>query len=692
LNTNKLKRTIGLVSATSIGLGAMLGAGIFVFPGLAGGDAGFAATISFFIGGIIALFTAACTAELATAMPQSGGGYFFISRSFGAFWGTLVGISQWIGLIFACGFYLVSFGEYALSFLEELNITWTISTKIFSFGFTLILLILNIGGTKKVGHIQNLMVISLTIILVLIFSYGLIDFFGFEDNATAFSEIAPEGTRSIFTTTALIFTSYLGFVQIANIGAEIKQPSKNLPWSLLGSVLIAMSLYIFIMVVCIVTFPQEELKKFGETATIEVARKILGNWGAIVVLFAGLLATLSSANASMISASRGVFALSKDKLISYKASIINKRFGTPHIALILVTVPVLIMLFRSRLEVFAEVASSLHLIIYAGICLSVIKLRITKPTWYIPTFRIPAAKIIAGLGFVSCLTLLFFMQKTSILISLGVLLLATAYYFLYVRRREIKLNSPEPPHIDSDFFNPSILIPVDISQEKKDLPMAILDAMPISKLLLLGFKETPEQSESEQSEEEFAKEGEKKLENIKNELEDAQINFESKLIFSNKIASQIKEIIKEEEPQFILTLRPIANLNQLVIPIYDLSQINTELNTIIYSLHSPKATKIKVLLFTEGEGDSSNEAQLKQAVKNQFSLININVYDYEVHEKEKASSKKFIQELPEKTDLLIWSEAEPSQLDFFLSIILEKESTEIASPIIMILKGKNKSN
>jgi len=83
---------------------------------------------------------------------------------------------------------------------------------------------------------------------------------------------------------------------------------------------------------------------------------------------------------------------------------------------------------------------------------------------------------------------------------------------------------------------------------------------------------------------------------------------------------------------------------------------------------------------------------LKQAVKNQFSLININVYDYEVYEKEKASSKKFIQELSEKTDLLIWSEVEPSQLDFFLSIILEKESTEIASPIIMILKGKNKSN
>jgi len=692
LDSNTLKRTLGLIPATSIGLGAMLGAGIFVFPGLAGGYAGFAAIISFFIGGIIALFTAACTAELATAMPQSGGGYFFISRSFGTFWGTLAGIAQWIGLIFACAFYLVSFGEYALTFLVELDITWGTSTKFWSFCFTVILLVINIAGTKKVGRLQNLMVISLTIMLVLIFTYGLIDFFGFEDRSTAFSEIAPEGMQSIFTTTALIFTSYLGFVQIANIGAEIKQPSKNLPRSLIGSVLIAMTLYIFIMLVCVVTFPQAELKNFGEMATIEVARKILGNWGAIVVLFAGILAALSSANASIISSSRGVFALSKDKMISKKTSKVNKRFGTPHIALILVAAPVAIMLIRSKLEIFAEVASLLHLIIYAGICLSVIKLRVTNPTWYIPTFRIPAAKAVAGFGAVSCLILAFFMKIESILISLGVLFLAIAYYFLYVRRKEIKLHTPKPPHIDASLLNPNILIPIDITQEKKDLPHAVLEAIPNAKLLLLGFKETPEQAQSEQSEEEFRKEGNKKLNNIINDLKEAQVNFDSKLIFSDKIESQIKQILEEEELQFILTLKPLSDFNQLVIPIYDLSQINRKLSTIIYTLHSNKPTKIKVLLFTKSEGGSSNEVQLKQAIENQLSVVNINVYDYEVYKKEKASSQKFIERISKKTDLIVWSEADPSQRDFFLSIILEKESKNITTPIIMILKKKASNN
>ncbi len=687
LNPGKLKRTIGLVPAASIGLGAMLGAGIFVFPGIAGGYVGFAAVLSFLIGGIVALAVAACTAELATAMPQSGGGYFFISRSFDRFWGTLTGIAQWVGLIFACGFYLVSFGEYALTFLEELNIKWNKGTQLFSFGFTLLLLVLNITGTKKAGRFQNFMVISLSMMLVLIFSYGLIDFFGFEDKSTAFSEFAPKGIKPIFTTTALIFTSYLGFVQIANIGAEIKQPGKNLPRALIWSVLIATGLYVFIMFVCAATFPHEELKKYGEIATIEAARTMLGKWGAIVLVFAGLLAALSSANASMISASRSVFALSKDGLITHKASKINKRFGTPHTALILVAVPIAIMLFRSRLEVFAEVASFLHLIIYAGICLSVLKLRATNPVWYVPTFRIPAAKIVAGFGAISCLILLGFMQMTSILLSGGVILLATAYYFLFVRKKNIALSTPEPPHIVVDLLHPRILILVDITQEKKDLPHAILEAMPISELLLIGYKETPEQTDSEQSEEEFGKEGEEKLDNIQKELEGAQIDFDSELIFSNDVASQIKKVIEEEELRFILTLKPLSALDQLLIPVYDLSQINSELGTIIYNFHSYQPTSIKVLLFTEEEGDSSNEARLKKAIENQLSLVNAHVDAYEVYRKDEESPEKIIRETSEKTDLVIWPEAAPSQRELFLNILLEKEPANISSPVIMILKG-----
>lgn len=86
------------------------------------------------------------------------GGYFFVSRSFGGLWGTVTGISQWVGLIFACSFYMVRFGEYVQTLLEELHIPWAGLTQIFSLVFTLLLLGINMVGTKEEGRFQNMMV------------------------------------------------------------------------------------------------------------------------------------------------------------------------------------------------------------------------------------------------------------------------------------------------------------------------------------------------------------------------------------------------------------------------------------------------------------------------------------------------------------------------------------------------------
>lgn len=686
--TNKLNRSIGLLSATSIGLGAMLGAGIFVFPGLAGGQSGPMAVFSFLIGGIIALFVAICTAELATAMPQSGGGYFFISRAFGKYWGTLTGIAQWIGLVFACAFYLLSFSEYVYALLKEMNLSWTWSIKIFAFGFTFILFVINIIGTKKVGKIQNLMVISLAIILVIIFSYGLIDFFGLKDHETAMSAIAPKGISSVFTTTALIFTSFLGFVQIANIGAEIKEPSTNLPKSLIGSVIIATLLYIFIMSATSLTFSLEELKQYGEVATVEVTRKLLGDWGAVITVFAAVLAALSSANASMISASRGVYAISKDKLLSPKASKVNKEFGTPHVSLMLVAIPIGLVLLRDRLEVLAEVASFLHLIIYAGICISVLKLRRSKPGWYAPRFRTPFVKVIAGTGATGCLVLPFFMENTSIYISLGIVALASLYYVFYIRTKQITLETPKPAYlIDKTSFSPKILIPIDVDKDKKDLPHNILDAMPVSKLLLLAFKEIPEQSDVEQSENEFKEEAKKKLESIQSELESSEINWESKIIFVKDINSKIKEIIAEKQLQFILLLKPIAELKRLVIPIYDSTQIRKNLSRTIYNIKKNTQAKIKVLICIEEGDDSIEENKLEENLEQELRALNISIDEHDTKTYEDESIEEFVQKSTQKSDLILWSQAKSTDTDFFINDILEKEPSERATPSIILLNS-----
>ncbi len=673
IKSDRLQRTIGLIPATAIGLGAMLGAGIFVFPGLAGGNAGFGAILSFLLGGGIALIVALCTAELATAMPESGGGYFFISRSFGVFWGSISGLAQWVGLLFACAFYLVSFGEYLVYFFKEMGLSFFDYRVGFSVSFTLLLLIINILGTKKVGRFQNFMVISLTLLLVLIFSYGLIDYLGLENKSPAFSSLAPNGPRSIFTTAALIFTSYLGFVQIANIGGDIKKPERNLPRSLILSVLIACSLYTFVMFICVVTFSPADLSTFGEVATIEVARKLLGSEGAIFILIAGVLAALSSANASMISASRGVYALSKDKLISPKASQLSPRFGTPHVALIIVALPILILVLRDQLEIFAEVASFLHLIIYAGICLSLLRLRLKNPKWFVPSFRLVWGKVLGAVGAFSCLGLLFFMQPASIWISLGILVLASLYYLFFLRMQEIELETPVPPYLEPKVLFPKVLIPVNLTSQPKDLPAEILSAIPLSRLLLLGFMETPEQSESEQSEEEYEEEAEVKLQGIQQQLTDSDIDFDTEFLFSHSVKEQLDRFVSDETLQFILLLKPLSELKRVLIPIYDRSQVTNKLSTFLYEVKSHKPVVIRVLLFVDSSEEAHSESQLRKVLGDQLSLVHVEVDAFSVYKRQETTPDEILRDTATQTDTIVWVEGRDADRDLFLDRITSED-------------------
>lgn len=680
---SKLKRTMGVIPATSIGLGAMLGAGIFVFPGIAGGYTGMGATLSFLIGGLIALFVSICTAELATAMPQSGGGYFFISRTFGGFWGTLVGIAQWIGLIFASAFYLVSFGEYAISFLDEMKVDWISTTWIFSLSFTLILLLINVIGTKGVGRVQNIMVVSLAVILVLIFSYGMIDYFGLSGKEIASDKFAPEGKLSIFTTTALIFTSYLGFVQIANIGGEIKKPSKNLPRSLIGSVLIAIVLYIFVMFVCTSTFEHDQLKNYGETATIEVARELVGNWGAILTVFAGILAALSSANASIISASRGVFALSKDGLIDKRVSDVNKRFGTPHIAVLLVTLPIAILLIKNELEVFAEVASILHLIIYGGICLSILRLRSNQPNWYVPTFKVPFYKPIAIIGALSCFGLVFFTKTSSLFYSLGVILIGVLYYLFFVRNKSLKLDHPRPPHVDMSILNADVLIPIPLEQEKKDLPLEILDSLTIKSALVVGYEETPEQSDPEQSEEHRRPDAEEKISSVVKRLNEKSIEVDERLIFQSNAKEQILKVIDENTPSFVLRLIPYSPLKKVTIPIEDPSQVNQKLATLIYKLEEHYKLDIKILLFSSDDKDATDKVdELRSDLHETFSAMNIDI-DRIIRLSEE-SPLDYFNEKAEPKHLFVWSQLPDDKESEINEFMFNFNDIKIESPVIVI--------
>jgi amino acid transporter len=429
----ELERSIGLVGGLSIGVGTMIGAGIFVFPGLAAGRAGPAAAGSFAIGAVIALLVALPASELATAMPKSGGGYYFISRALGTLPGAVVGISIWLGLVFATAFYLVGFGNYAAAVLAEAGVAVggipVVAPLALLFG--VVLTALNLFGTENAAKLQNYVVGLLLAILVVFLGYGGLDAVGVFGTASTPEQFLPFGPFPMFTTAALVFTSYLGFAQVATVAGDIKQPGRNLPLAMVGSVLLVGALYVATIFVATSAFGSDPLSRFGETAIVEVARAFGGGLGAIAILLAGLLATISSANASILSTSRAVFAISKDALIPRGASRMNLAYGTPHVALAMAGGPVLVLVALGEVEVLAEVASFLHLIMYGLICVALIAMRRDEPEWYDPDFRVPVYPLVAGIGALASFGLIAFMQPLSRRIGIAIMLAAAGWYKYY---------------------------------------------------------------------------------------------------------------------------------------------------------------------------------------------------------------------------------------------------------------------
>jgi amino acid transporter len=439
----ELERTIGLSGGLAIGIGTMIGAGIFVFPGLAGAEVGTAAAASFAISGVIALLVALPTSELATAMPKSGGGYYFVSRGLGTLAGTVVGLSLWSGLVFATAFYLVGLGFYALDALAEIGISVgagagtvvSVLAVLFGAGFT----VLNVTGTENAAKLQNGIVALLLSMLVAFLTFGLLEAFGVVDAGTPPGEARNVwSVLPVMSVAALVFTSYLGFAQVATVAGEMKRPGRNLPLAMVGSVVIVTVLYVLTIFVATNVFTREALGTAGETAMVEVGRQLLGPAGALVIIGGGLLATMSSANASILSTSRAIYGVSKDALLPRRASRINLKYGTPHVALGLAGGPVIVLAATRQVQLLAEVASFLHLLMYGLMCVALLSIRRENPEWYEPDFRVPGGATIPTIGAVASFGLVAFMDPLSIAVGAAVVLVTAGWYFYYARDVRLK--------------------------------------------------------------------------------------------------------------------------------------------------------------------------------------------------------------------------------------------------------------
>ncbi|MDX1636800.1 MAG: amino acid permease [Balneolaceae bacterium] len=416
----ELRRELGFWDALTIGAGTMIGAGIFLLAGVALELTGPAAIFAYLISGVICIITASSAAELATGMPTSGGDYFFVSRSLGPAFGAISGVGIWLSLTFAISFYLFGLGEYLSQFLP-LTPFWG------AFLGGVLLVMLNIIGAKESGRTQVIVVLTLFAIL------GGFSFLGFFHIDTAnLNPFFPMGVEPIYTTTALVFVSFLGFVKIAAVAEEIKNPSKNLPRALIGSVALVTVLYVVILLVVGGIFPQSTIRDVRDPLTT-AARQMLGGFGGIAIIFAGLLATLSSANASIMASSRINLAMARDRMVPNWLSEIHKKMLTPYRAILLTGILALGFLLIESLEDLAKIASVLQLYSYAALNIGCIILRAANPDWYRPSYRTPGNPYGQILAAVGCLGVIVYSGTFAQVAVVSLIIISLSWYLVWGR-------------------------------------------------------------------------------------------------------------------------------------------------------------------------------------------------------------------------------------------------------------------
>ncbi|WP_227133451.1 amino acid permease [Halorubellus salinus] len=442
MSETELAKDLGLVSAMTIGIGTMIGAGIFVLPGVAANTAGPVVVVSFVVGGVIAMVNALSVAELGTAMPKAGGGYYYINKALGPLFGSIAGMGDWMGLAFASAFYCIGFGQYLTVFAPLPEVAFLNPNQVGALFAGLAFTAVNYLGAKETGNVQNVIVFVLLAILTAFAFAGFLSF----DYATLTGDggLAPLGTSKILPATALVFVSFLGYAKIATVAEELKNPGRNLPIAIVGSVAIVTVIYAILVTTMLGVVPWPDLSldaPVAQAAELSFPASIgpIGGVaaGAAAVMTAGaLLATASSANASILASARINFAMGRDGIVTNWLNEIHPDYSTPYRSIFLTgaLIVVFIAALGQDIEVLAKAASVLHLIVYALMNAALIVFREADVEEYDPDFTVPLYPLTPILGAGLSLGLVAFMDGIEIALSAGFVLAAMLWYFLYARR------------------------------------------------------------------------------------------------------------------------------------------------------------------------------------------------------------------------------------------------------------------
>ncbi len=303
---NKETRTIGLFGAIAIGIGGMVGGGIFAVLGEAVSLAHGATTIAFLFAGIVALLTSYSYAKLSVVYQSRGGTVIFVDNAFGhnLLSGT-VNLMLWLSYLVTISLYAVAFASYAQTFFPDNTTQWL--RHLFICFAILLPALINLVSASFVSKSETAIVLIKLALLTLIIVTGA----SFVDGERL-SPVHWGSSFSIIIAGMIIFVAYEGFELIANAAEEIKNPKSNLPKAFYSSVLLVIILYVLIAAITVGTVPESQLLQAKDYALAVAAQPALGKIGFTIVSIAALLATFSAINATFYGNARLGFILAKE--------------------------------------------------------------------------------------------------------------------------------------------------------------------------------------------------------------------------------------------------------------------------------------------------------------------------------------------------------------------------------------------
>ena len=431
-----LQRGIGALDLTALGIGAIIGTGIFVIIGEAIGESGPALVISFVLAGVTCIFSALSYAELASTIPVSGSAYTYAYATMGEALAWIIGWDLILEYGVSVAAVAVGWGAYLTELLDSLfgiTLSESISlppgdggdVNIPAFFLVLAVAALLISGIRQSARSNTVMVIVKLVVLVFFIVVAATAFDG--DN---FSDFAPNGWSGIENAAALIFFAYIGFDAVSTGSEESKNPGRDLPIAIIGSLVIATILYILVSLAAVGALPADQLAGQDAPLAIALSEGAGIGWGADIVTFGALVAITSVVLTILYGQTRVAFSMCRDGLLPTRMATVWEKTRTPVILTLVFAIPIAILAAFVPLKEIAELVNIGTLFAFFIVNIAVIWLRRTKPDMK-RGFRVPLVPVVPIIGALLCVYLMSKLPGTT-WVRFGLwLLLGAVIYALY---------------------------------------------------------------------------------------------------------------------------------------------------------------------------------------------------------------------------------------------------------------------